>query len=159
METNATRMCALLVGLPDVNVLAVDGDEPAMPLRVPVETRVGLVGCRGVWNQGPAEGSAPGRVGGSCGVRAAGGAGVGQAPLVVPRGGLRGGHVHGGGPADRAARAKMTDLAGRWATVQVGRLGRTVAEVAAELGCDWHTVMDAVAAYGTALLAADTSRT
>ncbi len=27
------------------------------------------------------------------------------------------------------------------------------------MGCDWHTVMDAVTAYGTALLAADTSRT
>ncbi len=53
----------------------------------------------------------------------------------------------------------MTDRAARWVTVQVGRLGRAVAEVAAELGCDWHTVMDAVAAYGTALLAADTSRT
>jgi hypothetical protein len=58
-----------------------------------------------------------------------------------------------------AARAKLTDRAGRWATVHVGRLGRTVAEVAAELGSDWHTVMDAVTAYGEALLAADTSRT
>ena len=29
---------------------------------------------------------------------------------------------------------------GRWATYQVGRLGRTVSDVAAELGCDWHTV-------------------
>ena len=49
-------------------------------------------------------------------------------------------------------RAAMTDRAGRWVTVQVGREGRTVAEVARELGCDWHTVMGAVAANGTPLV-------
>ena len=38
METDATRMCALLVGLPDVNVLAVDDTDPTAPLRVHVET-------------------------------------------------------------------------------------------------------------------------
>jgi len=36
VETNATRMCALLVGLPDVSVLAVD-DQAAQPIRVHVE--------------------------------------------------------------------------------------------------------------------------
>src|SRR6202035_3485275 len=50
------------------------------------------------------------------------------------------------------ARQAMTDRAGRWATLQVGMLGRTVAEVARELGCDWHTVNDTVVAYGTALI-------
>jgi hypothetical protein len=29
---------------------------------------------------------------------------------------------------------------------QIRRLGRTVAELARELGCDWHTVNDAVIA-------------
>src|SRR5262249_22193734 len=38
------RMCALLVGLPDVHVLAVEDDE-GVPLRVHVETTVELVGC------------------------------------------------------------------------------------------------------------------
>jgi transposase len=51
-----------------------------------------------------------------------------------------------------APRLAMTDRAGRWATLQVGRQGRTVAEVARELGCDWHTVNDAVIAYGTPLV-------
>ena len=51
--------------------------------------------------------------------------------------------------ADRAA---ITDRAGRWATFQVGRHGRSVTEVAADLGCDWHTVMDAVVHYGTPLI-------
>ena len=46
METDATRMCALLVGLPAVNVLAVDDDDPAGPLRVHVETTATTVACR-----------------------------------------------------------------------------------------------------------------
>jgi transposase len=55
-------------------------------------------------------------------------------------------------PRIAPARAAMTDRAGRWVTAQVGREGRTVADVARELGCDWHTVMDAVVAYGTPLV-------
>lgn len=55
-------------------------------------------------------------------------------------------------------RAALTDRAGRWATIQVGRVGRSVNKVAVDLGCDWHTVNDAVVAYGEALLAADTKR-
>src|SRR5262249_40989616 len=54
-------------------------------------------------------------------------------------------------PCIAPARAAMTDRAGRWSCAQVGRLGRTVAEVARELGCDWQTVNDAVIAYGTPL--------
>jgi transposase len=52
----------------------------------------------------------------------------------------------------------MTDRAGRWVTYQVGKLGRTVAEMARELGCDWHTVNDAVIAYGQALIDGDDGR-
>lgn len=43
-------------------------------------------------------------------------------------------------------------------TIQVGREGRTVAEVARELGCDRHTVNDAVMAYGRALIDASRQR-
>lgn len=46
----------------------------------------------------------------------------------------------------------MTDRAGRWVTEQVGRCGRTVNEVAVELGCDWPTVNDTVMAYGAVLV-------
>jgi len=49
-------------------------------------------------------------------------------------------------------RLKLTDRAGRWVTFQVGCHGRTVAEVAADLGADWHTVNDAVIAYGEKLV-------
>ena len=55
-------------------------------------------------------------------------------------------------PRIAASRQVMTDRAGRWATWQVGKLGRTVAEVARELGCDWHTINDTVISFGQALL-------
>jgi transposase-like protein len=55
-------------------------------------------------------------------------------------------------PQIASARCAMTTRAAKWATVQVGRHGRTVAEVAADLDCDWHTVMDAVVLYGTPLI-------
>jgi transposase len=60
---------------------------------------------------------------------------------------------------DRIAgrRLLMTNRAGRWATEQVGRFGRTVSEVAKELGCDWHTVNETVLAFGE-LLVDDPSR-
>ena len=51
----------------------------------------------------------------------------------------------------------LTTRAAKWATRQVGG-GRTVAEVAHELACDWHTVNDAVTTYGAALLEADRKR-
>jgi transposase len=149
VECNHTRMCELLVGLPEVNVLGVD-DECGGPLRVHVESRVERVWCRG------------------CGGRAA----VKDRPRVelvdLPCFGRPTRlvwHKHRWCCRDCEAgswtiiddriappRAAMTDRAGRWCTVQVGRLGRTVSEVARELGCDWHTVNDAVIAYGAALV-------
>jgi transposase len=57
-----------------------------------------------------------------------------------------------------SSRLQMTDRAGRWITEQVSRCARSVSEVARELGCDWHTVNDAVIAYGTALIDDDPSR-
>ncbi len=53
---------------------------------------------------------------------------------------------------------RLTTRAGRWATEQVGRYRRSVSSVAHELGCDWHTVNDAVCAWGKALLDADVDR-
>ena len=61
-------------------------------------------------------------------------------------------------PRIAAARQSLTDRAARWATVQVGRFGRSVAEIADELGCAWHTVNAAVVDYGEALLEADVER-
>jgi transposase len=50
------------------------------------------------------------------------------------------------------ARCVLTTRAARWATVQVGRHGRAVTEVARDLGCGWHAVMDAVVAVGEQLI-------
>jgi hypothetical protein len=55
-------------------------------------------------------------------------------------------------PSIASPRLGLTGRAGRWATFQVGRHCRTVSEVAADPGCDWHTVNDAVIAYGAKLV-------
>ena len=55
-------------------------------------------------------------------------------------------------------RGLLTSRAGCSATAQVGRLGRTVSDVAWELGCDWHTMNKGVMRWGDALLEADTVR-
>lgn len=46
MELNLTRMCELLVGLPDVNVLAVDEADGSGPVAVHVESRLARLWCR-----------------------------------------------------------------------------------------------------------------
>jgi len=49
-------------------------------------------------------------------------------------------------------RMKLTRRAALRVTEDVGRRGRTVNEVANELGCDWHTINDTVMSYGAVLL-------
>ena len=139
MESEPTRMCALLVGLPDVVVIGVV-DLPGAGLVVHVEqlgVRPSCPGCgrlavvkdrrdvllvdlpvfgrptRLAWRKHrwccPVE---------SCPVRSW----TGEDPRIA------------------APRLAMTDRAGRWVTEQVGRWGRTVNEVAVELDCDSQTV-------------------
>lgn len=50
-------------------------------------------------------------------------------------------------------RALMTQRAGVWATIEVGRHVHSVSWAAKELGVNWHTVMDAVTLWGEALVA------
>lgn len=151
METNATRMCERLVGLPDVTVLGVD-DQPAQPIRVHVEQRVARPVCAEcatpAWSKGrpPVE-----LVDLPCFGR--------PARLVwrkhrwsCPSPSCSTGSWTGEDRAIAAPRLVMTDRAGRWVTEQVGRLGRTVNEIAVELGCDWHTINDTVIAFGTELV-------
>ena len=145
METDPTRMCALLIGLPDVTVVGV-AEWPAW-LRITVTTELDRPVC--------------------CGV-AAHGHGVREVALVdlpvfgrparllwrkqrwrCPSCGRSWTEQQ---PAIASSRCAMTTRAARWATVQVGRHGRSVAEVADDLGCDWHTVMDAVVLFGEPLI-------
>ncbi|MDF1595322.1 MAG: ISL3 family transposase [Acidimicrobiia bacterium] len=140
-------MCELLVGLPAVNVLEVtDADTH---LRVMVETRGERPSC-------PACGSAV-TVNDRNMVELTDLPCFGRPTVLAWRKirwacPLRCGSFTEQAPAIAASRLKLTDRAGRWATVQVGRHGRSVTEVAKDLGCGWHPVMDAVAAYGQALV-------
>ena len=157
MESDPTRMCALLVALPVVTVVAVSAGLVG-PVRVHVESIDKTAFCAG------------------CGSRAwikdrpivelVDLACFGRATRLVwrkrrwqcPESWCRVGSWTEDQPAIAAARWAMTDRAGRWVTAQVGRCARSVNEVAIELGCDWHTVNDAVIAYGTALIDDDPDR-
>ena len=153
MDTDPTRMCELLVGLPTVTVLGIDDAGSEVPLGVHIETRLEQpVAC------------------GACGTAAL----VKDRPQVVlvdlPAFGRRArlvwhkrrwacperscatGSWTERAPSIGASRLALTDRAGRWVTGQVGDHGRTVSEVAADLGCDWHTVNNATIAYGTPLV-------
>jgi len=143
-------MCELLVGLPDVNIEGV-GDWPRW-LRIAITTRLRRPSCP------------------SCDGRAWRHDELDVELVDLPCFGRRTRLVWSKmrwrcpNPAcgvvtfvevdDRIAveRAGITDRAGRWATFQVGHHGRAVSEVAADLGCDWHTVMDAVNHHGRALI-------
>ena len=145
-----SRVCEVLVGLPNVKVLG--AAEDGHGVRVVIELRGPRPSC--VECSTPAIGHGRREVvlvdlpcfGRSsrlvwrkqrwrCGDRSCGG-----------------GTWTGEDPRIGSSRLAMTDRACRWVTLQVGRHGRSVNEVAIDLGCDWHTVMDAVAAYGQVLI-------
>ena len=146
MVVDATRACALLVGLPDVSV--VDVAEWPSWLRVTVAGAGGrpVCSCRGVVHRH----------------------GVREVVLVdLPAFGRPARLVWrkqrwrctGCGrcwcdenPEIGATRCALTTRAARWATLQVGRYGRAVSDVARDLGCGWHTVMDAVVVIGEQLI-------
>ncbi len=157
MIIDATRMCEVLVGLPDVNVLGVV-DVAEAPVEVVIEQRVARPRCAGCGE--------PARVKDRADVSLVDLPCFGRAARLVwrkhrwecptvscPTGSWTGEDVRIAAP-----RMGLSDRAGRWATMQVGRHGRSVAEVAADLECDWHTVNDAVIAYGTALVDDDCER-
>jgi transposase len=150
VETNATRMCALLVGLPAINVIGIDDDDGA-PLRVHVETTAVLAGCVGCGTRAWLKDQRP--------VDLTDLAAFGRPAVLVwhkrrwrcPEPSCEVSTWTEQNVEIAAARAGVTDRAGRWMTGQVGH-GRAVSAVATELGCDWHTVMDAVISYGTPLV-------
>ncbi len=149
-------MCELLIGLPDITVLGVD-DVGDGPVRVHIESRALGRSCRRCGSAGWVKDRPVAElVDLPCFGR--------PARLVwhkhrwcCPEATCAVGSFTGQDRRIAAPRVALTDRAGRWVTAQVGRCGRTVSEVAAELGCDWHTVNDAVIAYGTALVD-DTNR-
>ncbi len=138
MEIDPTRMCELLVGLPDVDVVGVE-DVACGPLRVQVRCRERDRWCR------------------ECGVRAESKDRPKIELVDLPAFGRRTRLVwhkyRWQCPEPSCPRGSwiqtdhrialphmvLTDRAARWACEQVGRPARSVNEVATELGCDWHT--------------------
>ena len=152
------RMCEKLVGLGEVDLVGINDPGEGAPLGVVIGSRKArpvCVACGGsVWSKGyrsvvlvdlPAFGR-PVRLrwrkrrwtcpNPDCEIRSF----IEQDPTIGPQ------------------RALLTSRAARWVTVQVGGRGRPVDEVAAELGCGWHTVNNEVVRWGEALLGADTDR-
>ena len=158
MEADPTRMCEKLVGLGEVDLVGINDLGEEAPLEVVIGSRKARPVCEGcggpVWSKGyrsvvlvdlPAFGR-PVRLrwrkrrwtcpNSGCEIRSF----IEQDPTIGPE------------------RALLTSRAARWVTVQVGGRGRSVDEVASELGCDWHTVNNEVVRWGEALLGADTDR-
>ena len=157
MEIDPKRMCELLVGLADVEVLGVDDSAPGA-LVVVVERREDRPSC--------------GRCGSPAWVKDRREVDLVDLPAFDQTVTLRVLRTRWRCPRFRCsvgswtlehpdiapAGHRLTTRAGRWACAQVGRHARSVAEVVDNLGCDWHTVNDAVIGYGEALLDADTDR-
>jgi hypothetical protein len=120
---NATRACELLVGLPALNVLEVS--EPLVGhLEITVESIVTAPSCPNCGEEALGEGPAGGRAGRPDLFR----------PAVVlrwrkhrwrcPRTCCGQGSWTHEDPRIAAPRLSVTDRAGRWATIQVGRVHR-----------------------------------
>lgn len=150
-------MCELLVGLPDVDVLGVDDVEPGR-LLVVVAAREQRPSC--------------GRCGTAAWVKDYREVDLVDLPAFDQRVILRVVRTRWCCPRLRCGIGSwtiehpeiapsghcMTTRASRWATEQVGRHARTVNEIAVALGTDWHTINNAVVAYGEALIDADVDR-
>ena len=156
MEVDPTRVCELLVGLGDVEVLGVD-DEAGEPLRVHIRRRAPRPACERcggpLWSDGERS------------VALVDLPAFGRPVRLVwhkrrwrcPDRGCGAGTVTEQDPEIAPVREKLTTRAGRWATRQGGR-GRPLGDISDELGCSWHPVNASVRRWGEALLEADTER-
>ncbi len=153
METDPTRICQLLVGLPEVDVLGVEatGDDAGLVVHV---------SCPDGWQQDCPGCGTRGWVKQHRVVRLIDLPAFGR-PVVLawhkvrrtcPNSVCGQGSWTTSDSRIAAARCSVTHRAGRWLTEQVGRFRRAVSVVASELGCDWHTVNDTVIAYGRLLV-------
>jgi transposase len=150
LEGDPVRMCEILVGLPAVDVIGLDAD--AHVLEVHVECRRTQTGCPSCGVVAHVKDQRP--------VRFVDLPVAGRPMALVwykrrfrcPDADCPTGSWTEEDGRIASSRMAITVRAGRWVTEQVGRCARSVNEVAGELGCDWHTVNDAVVAYGEALI-------
>jgi len=150
LECDPVRMCEILIGLPAVDVIGLDAS--AHVLEVHVECRRTKTGCPSCGVVAHVKDQRP--------VRFVDLPVVGRPMVLVwhkrrlrcPDADCSMGSWTEEDGRIASSRMAITARAGRWVTEQVGRCGRSVNEVAVELGCDWHTVNDAVVSYGEALV-------
>ena len=150
-------MCELLVGLPAVTILGID-DFEGEPIRVHIERADSKTGCP--------EGGVVAESKGRRVVELVDLPVYGRpSRLVWHKHRFRcleatcpSGSWSESDPKIAAPRMALADRTGRWVTEQVGRNARSVNEVVGELSCDWHTINDAVVAYGSALVDDDPNR-
>ncbi len=156
MECDPTRVCELLVGLGDVEVIGVD-DGAEGPLRVHIRGRAPRPLCGGcgglVWSKGERSVELVDLPAFERPVRLV----WHKRRWRCPRSGCAAGSFSEQDCAIAPQRALLTARAGRWATRRAGR-GEAIADTAAVLGCDWHTVNASVRRWGQALLDADGDR-
>ena len=157
MEVNATRICNILLGLPEVKVLGVD-DQQGKPLAVYIECSRATPICSKCRRSA--------RVKDRSLVELTDLPAFGR-PVRLMWSKRRWVCTNGECPQKSwteenhhiaSPRMSMTDRAGRWVTEQVGRYARSINEVANDLGCAWHTINDTVVAYGKALVDDDPGR-
>jgi transposase len=150
LESDPVRMCEILVGLPDVEVVGLDAG--ALVLEVHVQCCRAQTGCPSCGVVAHLKDQRPNRF---VDLPMAG------RPMTLiwhkrrwccPDADCPMGSWTEENERIASSRMAITTRAGRWVTAQVGRCARSVNEVAVELGCDWHTVNDAVVAYGEALV-------
>ena len=150
VEVDPTRMCELLVGLPDVVVLGVVDAGGVVPLRVYVEMRKLPPGLRVVWEPGQDQGTPGGGIGRPSGVRPPGPPGVAKAPPRLCRHGVE---VRAAWHAKEVVRsiyehhdAELAvafverlgkDLQDRTCPVEVQALGRTIVRWREQIAA-WH---------------------
>ena len=84
MEADPTRMCELLVGLGDVDLVGINDSGEGAPLEVVIRSRKPRPLCESCGGPMWSKGSQNGCVGGSTGVRSSGSAAVAETPLDVP---------------------------------------------------------------------------
>ncbi len=155
MEHNPIRIAEILLGLKDVNLIGVEdlgNEEVPLPLRVHIE-------CRGERPQCPLCNGMSYSKGTSL-VELYDLQSFGRAVRLIwhkRRWVCKDENCIAPSWSDvdtriAAPRLKLTDRAARFATRAVGRDGQSVSSVAREFNCDWHTINDAVIAYGTPLV-------
>ncbi|MGE4086391.1 MAG: ISL3 family transposase [Vicinamibacterales bacterium] len=150
MSVDPTRMCELLVGLHDVNVLSVVENEGR--LTVVIEQPQRLTACRACGSVATVKdrdrlelGDLPA---------------FGQPVTLVwvkrrwscPAVLCPTGSWTEQDPRIAASRCRLTRRAGLWATRQVGEHGRAISAVAGEISVGWHAVQSALEVYGTPLI-------